>query len=71
MDYDAESEVKTNKEYGFIQLPEYSDWKCYMFGNRPGGSGLVYCPRKDQVPNFFVRAMMRICFDCLWVKEKK
>ena len=71
MDYDAESVVKTNKEIGFIQSPEYSEWKCYMFGNRPGGAGLVYYPQKNQVPNFFVRAMMRLCFDCLWVKEKK
>jgi len=31
----------------------------------------VYRPAKGKVPNLFVRWMMRICFDCLWVKEKK
>jgi len=47
--------------------PECSNWKCYMFGNRPEGMGMVYTPQKGQVPNRFVRFMMRICFDCLWV----
>lgn len=51
-----------------LQLPEYSNWTCYLFGNRPGGSGLAYTPQKGQVPNRFVRFMMRICFDCYWVK---
>jgi hypothetical protein len=48
--------------------PESSDWKCYMFGNRPGGHGIIYFPAKGQVPNRFVRFMMKVCFDCLWVK---
>jgi hypothetical protein len=58
-------------EYRFQITPEQSDWQCYMFGNRPGASGIVYCPAKGRVPNLFVRWMMRICFDCLWVKDKK
>ena len=49
--------------------PECSDWKCYMFGNRPDGRGMIYTPAKGQVPNRFVRFMMKVCFDCLWVKE--
>ena len=49
--------------------PECSDWKCYMFGNRPDGYGITYFPVKGQVPNRFVRFMMKVCFDCLWVKE--
>jgi len=49
--------------------PEHSGWKCYMFGNRPGGYGITYFPVKGQVPNRFVRFMMKVCFDCLWVKE--
>ena len=49
--------------------PVASDWKCYMFGNNPGGSGMIYYPSKGQVPNRFVRFMMKVCFDCLWVKE--
>ena len=53
--------------------PNCSDWKCYLFGNRPDGDGdgmgIVYFPPKGQVPNRFVRFMMKVCFDCLWVKE--
>ena len=50
---------------------EPSDWQCYLFGNRPGGVGIIYRPVKGKEPNWFVRWMMRICFDCLWVKDKK
>ena len=53
----------------FNNQPERSGWKCYMFGNRPGGWGITYFPEKGQVPNRFVRFMMKVCFDCLWVKE--
>jgi hypothetical protein len=53
----------------FNNQPESFGWKCYMFGNRPGGWGITYFPEKGQVPNRFVRFMMKVCFDCLWVKE--
>jgi len=53
----------------FIHQPKYSNWKCYLFGNRPGGNGIMYVPSEGRVPNRFVRFMMRICFDCLWVKD--
>jgi hypothetical protein len=52
-----------------IHQPKYSNWKCYLFGNRPNGSGIMYIPAEGQVPNRFVRFMMRICFDCMWVKN--
>jgi hypothetical protein len=52
-----------------INLPKTSNYTCYMFGNRPGGSGMIYKPAEGQVPNRFVRFMMRICFGCLWVKN--
>ena len=52
-----------------INLPKPSNYTCYMFGNRPGGSGIIYNPAEGQVPNRFVRFMMRICFGCLWVKN--
>ena len=54
-----------------INLPKHSDWKCYLFGNRPGENGIVYVPQEGRVPNRFVRWMMRVCFDCLWVKDEK
>jgi len=56
--------------YKFQITPELSDWQCFLFGNRPDSLGIVYRPRKGKVPNFFVRLMMRIFFDCLWVKDK-
>lgn len=45
------------------------DWVCYMFGNKPGGVGMVYYPAKGQVPNWFVRWMMKVCLGCTWVKK--
>ena len=68
-----------DENYEFKIQPEQSDWQCYMFGNRPNGMGIaipirmgiVYRPVKGKEPNLFVRWMMRICFDCLWVKDKK
>jgi hypothetical protein len=53
-----------------LQLTKQSNWKCYLFGNRPGGNGIIYVPAEGRVPNRFVRFMMRICFDSVWVKEK-
>jgi hypothetical protein len=55
--------------YSLPVTPEYSEWKCYMFGNTPGGQGVIYIPVKGQEPNRFVRWMMKICFGCTWVKE--
>lgn len=55
-------------EYKFI-TPQRSKWACYMFGNRPGGTGIIYYPTEGKEPNRFVRWMMLICFDCLWVYE--
>ena len=68
---DPDKWVYKPKDYAFQINPEQSDWQCYMFGNRPNSMGLVYRPAKGKVPNLFVRWMMRICFDCLWVKDKK
>jgi len=57
-------------EYTFAQR-ENSQWKCYMFGNRPEiNDGIVFVPLKGHEPNWFVRWMMRVCFDCTWVKEQ-
>lgn len=63
------TECKIEHTTQYIGLPEQSKWTCYMFGNRPGGMGLSYIPNKGEVPNRFVRFMMRICFDCYWVKK--
>ena len=63
------TDFKIDYKPQYIGLPELSKWKCYLYGNRPGGMGLVYIPQKGNVPNRFVRFMMRICFDCYWEKE--
>lgn len=52
-----------------LNLPKVSNYTCYLFGNRPGGMGMVYIPAEGQVPNRFVRFMMRICLGCTWVKK--
>jgi hypothetical protein len=62
--------VKLDDGASKFQVADPSNWKCYMFGNRPGGSGMVYYPAKGMVPNAFVRFMMRICFGCVWVKSE-
>jgi hypothetical protein len=41
-----------------------------MFVGR-AGEGVSYRPVKEYEPNWFVRWMMKVCFDCTWVKEKK
>jgi len=48
-----------------VSLPKMSEWKCYMFGSREGYNGLVYQPTQGNVPNRFVRWMMKVCFDCV------
>jgi len=61
--------ILENWDVASIKVPKQSGWKCYLFGNRPGGTGIVYVPSKGRVPNRFVRFMMRICFDSVWVKD--
>jgi hypothetical protein len=58
--------MTTPNEVQLLQMPKPSNWYCYMFGNRPGGTGIVYRPPEGRVPNRFVRWMMRLCFDCFW-----
>ena len=63
--------IADDKSYTYsIKQRKQSNWSCYLFGNRPGGSGIVYKPVEGQVPNRFVRFMMRICLGCTWVKNK-
>jgi len=52
---------------------EESEWQCHLFSSYRGGEipHLIYRPYKGQVPNWFVRWMMRICFDCVWEKKKR
>ena len=54
----------------FINTPEYSNWKCYLFGS-DSVNGLVWNPQKDEVPNWFWRKMQYIFFGNRWVKIKE
>ena len=60
---------QTDNEPIRFRMPELDGWECFMFGNKPGGSGWVWVPTKEDVPNWFVRYMMRICFGCTWVRK--
>lgn len=51
-----------------LGLPKRSNWKCYLFGSDPDGDGLVYIPSEGNVPNWFIRWMMRVCLGCTWVE---
>ena len=62
-------DISTENTFTF-HAPKYSNYKCYLFGNRPGGVGITYTPVESQVPNAWVRFWMWVFFDCLWVKEK-
>jgi len=52
-----------------LNIPKQSNWKCYLFGNRPGGNGIMYIPQEGEVPNAWVRFWMKVFFDCKWVKD--
>jgi len=66
-----EKSLDANGEPFRIHSTELSEWSCYLSGNRPGGLGLVWRPLKGKRPNWFVRWMMLVFFDCLWVKDKQ
>jgi len=45
-------------------------WVCYLFGADPvKDDGIKYTPGNGYYPSFFKRVMMKIFFDCTWVKE--
>ena len=51
----AKHYIVKDSKYTFNVLPEQSEWSCYLFGNRTGGTGIVYTPNKGKEPNWFVR----------------
>ncbi len=50
-----------------INIPENSEWTCYLFGST--GNGIQWRPLKGAEPNWFWRKMQYLCFGNLWVKE--
>lgn len=51
-----------------IETPEYSEWKCCLFGCEPD-NGIIWRPLKGQHPNWFWRKMQYICFGNKWIKD--
>ena len=49
--------------------PEYSDWKCYLFGG--SATSLTWIPYKGNEPNWFWRKMQYLILGNRWVKEEK
>jgi len=51
-----------------IQHPDFSEWKCSLFGAHQG-DGIVWRPLKGKEPNWFWRTMQYLCFGNRWTKE--
>jgi hypothetical protein len=49
-----------------ILTPEYSEWRCELFGTGP--MGITMRPLKGQEPNRFWRWVQRLCFGNKWIK---
>jgi len=61
---------KTYYETITLQAPEGSGWQCYMYGSKPNGAyNMIYTPTKENLPNRFVRFMMKILLGSTWVKD--
>ena len=63
-----ETEEDITETANTFQIPEYSDWKCYLFGGDEC-NGMIYRPIKNKHPNIFVRFMSKVFLGCTWVKE--
>ena len=54
-----------------MYTPKYSEWRCYLFGSKQGDNfSFIYRPLEGQVPNWFIRWMMKICLGCTWAKDE-
>ena len=55
-------------EFKAIQLPEQSEWICYLFGSRDD-CGILWTPPKGGEPNWFWRWTQGWAFGNRWVKK--
>ena len=60
--------LDTNESFT-LNLYEYSDWQCHMFGSN--GDGISWRPLKGKEPNWFWRKMQYLCFGNKWVKDNE
>lgn len=51
-----------------FRVPEYSDWRCDLFGTN---GGLTFYAQKDQVPPLFWRFMQYLLVGNRWYKHPK
>ncbi len=59
-------------QFTMMKLPEHSEWRCYLFGNRPWRQGgMVWHPLRGHAPNWFWRKMQYLILGNLWVYEPK
>tara|TARA_R110000765_G_scaffold143522_1_gene245177 strand:+ start:1105 stop:1542 length:438 start_codon:yes stop_codon:yes gene_type:complete len=49
--------------------PEYSPWKCFLFGSY-GADNITYIPLKGKEPNWFWRMTQHLILGHKWVKEQ-
>lgn len=64
-------DLSSQHDFQFIPSGNPSkNWKCYLFGSKPGGYNMVYHPQENQVPNALVRWCSNVFLGCMWVKEK-
>ena len=60
-----------SSERATFKAIEPSEWACYLYGSKQSDPyRTIYCPKKGQEPNKFIRYMMKICLGCTWVKER-
>jgi hypothetical protein len=62
-------DLSSQHDFQFISQGNPSNWKCYLFGSKPGSFSMVYTPQENQVPNAFVRWCSNVFLGCMWVKE--
>lgn len=62
--------LKVAPQLNMMVAPPLSQWRCYLFGNKPGQFGMVWTPRVNEVPNWFWRKMQWLILGNLWVFEK-
>jgi len=53
-----------------FHVPERSEWSCYLFGNTPDSTGMIWVPNKGCEPNWFWRKMQYLILGNLWEKKE-
>jgi len=51
-----------------LNIPKQSKtWECWLFGSK-SSMGFVYHPSEGDIPNPFIRWMMKVFLGCRWVR---